>query len=103
MPSSCDEDDSSASCPCVNNTLRPLRVLVSSEFWSVSALTLKTMVQPSGRALTPFAGCMCSGFGVSVQGDIAEMPQAGMGWSAEEVGYPGAGGDQLVPALFKDQ
>lgn len=50
------------------------------------------MVQPSGRALTPFAGCMCSGFGVSVQGDTAEMPQAGMGWSAEEVGYPGAGG-----------
>lgn len=100
MPFSCDENESCASCLCV---LRPLHVLVSSGFWSVFALTLKTMVQPSGRALTPLAGCVCSGGGSLVQGDTAEMPQAGMGWSAEEVGYPEAGGDQLVPALFKGQ
>lgn len=34
------------------------------------------------------------GRGVSVQGDTAEMPQAGI---------PGVGGGQLVPALFKGQ
>lgn len=48
-------------------------------------------------------GVCVVGGGSLVQGDTAEMPQAGMGWSAEEVGYPEAGGDQLVPALFKGQ
>lgn len=47
----------------VTSTLRPLHVLVSSGFWSVFALTLKTMVQPSGRALAPLAGCVGSGGG----------------------------------------
>lgn len=52
--------------------------MVSFGFWSAFALTLETMVQPSGRSLTLLIGCVCVGGGL-VQGDTAEMPQAGTG------------------------
>ena len=70
-----------------------------SGFWSVFALTLETMVQPSGRAHTP-PPWVCEGL---CAGDTAEMPQAGMSWPRRGGGLLGAGGGQLVPDLFKGQ
>lgn len=53
--------------------------------------------------MSPSLGLVCGGGGSLCRGTQLRCLRLARPGPDEEVGYPGAGGEQLVPALFKGQ